>query len=113
MNQTYVVSILVGIPLICFASAGLLEFRRDRGAFRHLVRMLPITIGGSSSLLLLSLLSDSIFPSNPLCTGMSLTGLFVAVCAFFGRHKSRLAAVLIVLGGLLLTIFWLGSRPMV
>jgi hypothetical protein len=38
---------------------------------------------------------------------MSLAGLLVAVCGFLCRYKSRLAAALIVVGGVLLAYFWL------
>jgi hypothetical protein len=41
---------------------------------------------------------------------MSFTGLLFAACGFLCRYKSRFAAGLIVLGGLLLAFFWLTSR---
>lgn len=98
-------------PLFCFASATVIEIRRDRGSLQHLARIIPLAIGAVVSLLFLLLVSQSAdVPSNRLCTTMSLSGLLVAACGFLCRYKSRLAAVLIVLGGLFVSYFWLISR---
>jgi len=102
---------LMGIPLFCFASATVIEIRRDRASLKHLARILPLAIGAVASILFLSFISDSAdFPSNRLCTAMSLMGLIVAACGFLCRYKSRFAATLIVVGGLFLAYFWLISR---
>jgi hypothetical protein len=103
--------VLMSIPLFCFASAAVIETRRDRGSLRHLTRILPLAIATVASILFLSFVFESAdFPSNRLCTAMSLTGLLVAACGFLSRYKSRFAAVLIVVGGLFLAYFWLISR---
>jgi len=108
MNATLV---LMGIPLFCFASATVIEIRRDRVSLKHLARILPLAIAAVASILFLSFLFDSAdFPSNRLCTAMSLTGLLVTACGLLCRYKSRFAAVLIVVGGLFLAYFWLISR---
>jgi hypothetical protein len=103
--------VLVSIPLFCFASATGIEIRRDRSSLKHLARILPLAIAAIASILFLSFVFDSAnFPSNRFCTAMSLTGLLVAACDFLCRYKSRFAAGLIVVGGLLLAYFWLISR---
>jgi len=103
--------VLMGVPLFCFASAAAIEIRRDPASLKHVVRILPIAIAAVASILFLSFLSDSPdFPSNRLCTAMSLAGLLVAACGFLCRYRSRFAAALIVVGGLLLACFWLISQ---
>jgi hypothetical protein len=111
MSAMNVALVLMGIPLFCFASATAIEIRRDRSSVKHLVRILPLAIAAVACILFLSFVFDSAdFPSNRFCTAMSLTGLLVAACGFLCRYKSRLAAGLIVVGGLLLAYFWLISR---
>jgi hypothetical protein len=103
--------VLMGVPLFLFASAAAIEFRRDPASLKHPVRIVPLAIAAVASILFLSILSDSPdFPSNRLCVAMSLAGLLVAVCGFLCRYKSRFAAALIVVGGLLLAYFWLISH---
>ena len=103
--------VLMSIPLSCFASATVIEIRRDRSSLKHIARILPLAIAAVASILFLSFVFDSPdFPSNRFCTAMSLTGLLVAACGFLCRYKSRFAARLIVVGGLLLAYFWLISR---
>src|SRR5437899_11873841 len=98
--------VLMGVPLFCFASATVIEIRRDPVSFKHPVRILPLAIAAVASILFLSFLSDSPdSPSNRLCIVMSLAGLLVAVCGFLCRYKSRLAAALIFVGGVLLAYF--------
>jgi hypothetical protein len=103
--------VLMSIPLFCFASATVIEIRRDRSSLKHLARILPLAIAAVASILLLSFVFDSAdFPSNRFCTTMSLTGLLVAACGFLCRYKSQLATVLLVVGGLFLAYLWLISR---
>jgi hypothetical protein len=100
--------VLMGVPFFCFASAAAIEFRRDPASLKHPVRILPLAIAAVACLLFLSFLSNSLhFPTNRLCVALSLAGLLVAVCGFLCRYRSRFAAALIVVGGLLLAVFWL------
>lgn len=112
MNPTNTALVLMGVPLFCFGSAAAIEFRRDRASLKHPVRILPLAIAAVASIMFLSFLSDDYpdFPSNRLCVALSLAGLLVAVCGFLCRYKSRFAAALIVVGGLLLAVFWLLSQ---
>ena len=111
MTPIYAALVMMGVPLFCFASAAAIEIRRDPASLKHLVRILPLAIAAVASVLVLAFLSDSPdFPSNRLCTAMSLAGLLVAACGFLCRYESRFAAALIVVGGLLLAFFWLISR---
>ena len=103
--------VVMGVPIFCFVSAAAIESRRDPASLKHLVRILPLAIAVIVSILFLSFLSDSPdFPSNRFCNAMSLAGLLVAACGFLCRYRSRFAAALIVVGGLLLAYFWLISR---
>jgi hypothetical protein len=103
--------VLMSIPLCFLASATAIEIRRDRESLRHLARILPLAIAAVASILFLSFVFESAdFPSNRFCISMSFTGLLVAACGFLCRYKSRFAAGLIVVGGLLLAFFWLASR---
>jgi len=111
MSALHAALVLMSIPLVCFASATLVEIRHERSSLKHLARILPLLIGAIASILFLSFVSGSAdFPSNRFCTAMSLTGLLVAACGVLSGYKSRFAAGLIVLGGLLLAYFWLISR---
>jgi hypothetical protein len=111
MPPIYVALVAMGVPLFCFASAAAIEIRRAPASLKHPVRILPLAIAGAASVLFLSLIYDSPdFPSNRLCTAMSLVGLLVAACGFICRYRSRFAAALIVVGGLLLAFFWLMSQ---
>jgi hypothetical protein len=111
MTPMDTVLVLMSVPLLCFASAAVIEIRRDRASLNHLFRILPIVIGVIVCILFLLFLSDSPdFPSNRFCNAMSLAGLLVAACGFLCRYRSRFAAALIVVGGLLLAYFWLISR---
>lgn len=105
------VLVVMGVPLVCFAFAAAIEFRRDPSSLKHPVRFLPLAIAAVASILFLSFLFDSpVFPSNRLCKMMSLAGLVVAACGVLCQFKSRLAAALMVVGGLLLAFFWLMSQ---
>ncbi len=111
MTPINIALVLVGLPLFCFASAAAIEFRREPASLKHPARIFPLAIGAAASILFLSFLFDSPdLPSNRFCVVMSLTGLLVAVCGLLCRYKSRFAAALIVVGGLLLTYFWLISQ---
>jgi len=100
--------VLMGFPLVCFVVAAVIEIRRDPASLKRPVRILPLALAAVTSILFLLLLSESPeFPSNRFCKVMSLAGLLVAVCGFLCRYKSRLAAALIVVGGVLLAYFWL------
>jgi len=111
MAQIMTELVVMGVPLVCFASVAAIEFRRDPAGLKHPVRILPLAIAAAASILFLSFLSDSpVFPSNRLCKMMSLAGLVVAACGVLCQYKSRLAAGLIVVGGLLLAFFWLISQ---
>ncbi len=111
MTTINVAVVLMSVPLFCFASATVIEIRRDRDSLQHLTRILPLAIGAVASILFLLFVSQSPdYPSNWLCTTLSLSGLLVAACGFLCRYKSRFAAVLIVVGGLFLAYFWLISR---
>jgi hypothetical protein len=111
MTPIYSALILMGIPLLCFASAAVFEIRRDPASLKHLIRILPLAAGTVASLLFLSFIFDSSdFPSNRFCTVISLVGPLVAAGGFLCRYKSRLAAALVVAGGLLLAYFWLISQ---
>ena len=111
MSAMNVALVLTSIPLFCIASATAIEIRRDRSSLKHLARILPLAIAAVACFLFLSFVFDSAeFPSNRFCTAMSLTGLLVAACGFLCRYKSRFAASLIVVGGLLLAYLWLISR---
>jgi hypothetical protein len=111
MTPINTVLVLMGVPICCFASAAAIEIRREPASLKHLVRILPLATAVTVSILFLSFLSGSPdFPSNRLCYAMSLAGLLVAACGFLCRYRSRFAAALIVVGGLLLAFFWLMSR---
>jgi hypothetical protein len=100
-----VIVVLMGVPLFCFASATVVEIRRDRRSLRKLTRILPLAFAAVASILLLTLLVVDL-SSNLLNTMMSVSALLVAACGFLCRYKSRLAVVLIVVGGLLLAYAW-------
>jgi glucose-6-phosphate-specific signal transduction histidine kinase len=102
---------LFTVPLLCFVSAGMLEFQRDRGSLRNLTRMLPLAVAVVVSIVLLI---DVYYPYFSfrlrLSRAMSALSLLVAVSALVCRYKSRLTAALIFIGGLVLAFFWLLNR---
>jgi hypothetical protein len=102
---------LFSVPLLSFVSAGMLEFQRDRGSLRRLIRMLPLAVAVVVSIVLLV---DVFYPYFSfrlrLSRTMSALSLLVAVSALVCRYKSRLAAALIFIGGLVLAFFWLLNR---
>lgn len=104
--------VLFSVPLLSFVSAGMIEFQRDRQSLRSLKRMLPLAIAAVLSILLLIPL-DLYFQyvSSPrLSILMSVLSFLVAVSALVCQYKSRLAAALIFIGGLVLAFFWLLNR---
>lgn len=113
MNEIAAFAIL-GVPLLSFVSSGMLEFHRDRGSLRSLARMVPLAVGAVVSVLLLIPVQFYYPYTSPLLSrAMSTFSLIVAVCGLICRYKSRLAAVLIFIGGLVLAFFWLLNRVLV
>lgn len=99
------------VPLLTFASAGMLEFQRDRASLRSLIRMLPLAVAVVVAILLLIDVYNPYFSVRAqLSRPMSALSLLIAVSALICRYKSRLAAALIFVGGLLLAFFWLLNR---
>ena len=95
-------------PLLSFVSAGMLEFQRDRRSLRSVARMLPLAVAVALSVLLLIDVFHSEFSFRfRLSRPMSALSILVAVSALVCRYKSRLAAALIFIGGLVLAFFWL------
>lgn len=109
MNQTAAIAFaFCTVPLLSFVSAGMLEFQRDRASLRRLTRMLPLAVAIVVSILLLIDLSYSGFSVRfRLSRPTSALSLLVAMSTLVCRYKSRLAAALIFLGGLVLAFLWL------
>lgn len=116
-----VISVCVlSLPLVCFVSATFLELKRDRCNLRSVTRILPLSVAGAASIFLLipltvylGILGSTTVSSGGLSTTMSIVALLVASCGFLCRYKSRLAAVLIVFGGIVLALFWRLNRVIV
>ena len=114
MNKIAVFAFLC-VPLLCFVSAGMLEFQRDRQSLRSPTRILPLILVTIFSILLL-IPSDLYFQyvSSPrLSVTMSALSLLGAASGVACRYKSRVTAALIVAGGLVLAFFWLLNRIVV
>ena len=98
---------LCSVPLFIFLSSGIVEFRRDRHNFLSLPRLLPIAFAVFVSILLLVDLPYSFIALHELSRTMSALSLLFVLPAFFCRYKSRVAAGLMLVGGIVLAYFWL------
>jgi UDP-N-acetylmuramyl pentapeptide phosphotransferase/UDP-N-acetylglucosamine-1-phosphate transferase len=105
---------VLSFPFFCFVSATFLEVKRDRNSLRSRARILPLAVAWAASVFLLIPLIDYVgnisVSSDLLSNTMSILALLVAACGFLCRYRSRFAAVLIVLGGIVLAFFWLHNR---
>jgi hypothetical protein len=110
MNEIAVFA-LFSVLLLGFFSAGMREFQRDRGSLRSLSRMLPLAVAVVVCILLLIDIYRPYFSLRfHLSRTMSALSLLVAVSGLVCRYKSRLAAALIFIGGLVLAFLWLVNR---
>lgn len=109
MNEMIATAFL-SVPLLGFASVGALEFQRDRRSLRSLVRGLPRAFAVGLSILLLIDIWYPYFSLRGLSRIMSVLSLLVALSVPFCRYKSRVAAPLFFVGGLVLAFFWLLNR---
>lgn len=109
MNET-LAYVFCTVLFLSFVSAGLLEFQRDRCSLRSLPRGLPLGLALILSALLLMDLWHPYFSFNGGSLPITALALMIPISAVVCRYKSRVAAVLIFVAGLLLAFFWFVNR---
>jgi hypothetical protein len=108
--KNIVAFVLFFVPLLGFVSAAMLEFQRDRRSLRALSRSLPLALATIFSVLLPIDIVHPYFSFHDLSVWIAAFALLVPACALACRYKSRVAATLIFLAGLLLAFFWYLNR---
>lgn len=109
MNEM-IASVFVVLPFLGFIVAGMLEFQRDRQSFKSVIRSVPLAFAVFLSVLLLIDLWRPYFSFRGFSLPMTVLALLVPVCAFVCGFRSRVAATLIFVAGLLLAFFWYVNR---
>lgn len=91
----------------------MLEYQCDRRSLRNLTRAVPLIIGVITAIFLLlplHLYLTSAVPSVLFSRTMAVMSAVIAACGVLCRYRSRFAAALVVLGGLVLAFLWLLNR---